>query len=295
MSAPTPAPAIPHPPFFTAADLGEHLERLGVGPGMTLMLHASLRSMGWVVGGADQVLQALLDRLGPKGTLMMYAGWEDNPYHLEQWDADRRNAYLVGCPPFEPKRSRARRDHGVLAESLRTWPGACRSDHPEASMVAVGAQARQLTRHHPHDFPFGPGSPLDRLVHAEGHVLLLGSHLAHVTLLHLAENLARLPHKRQARYTMPVLRHGQPVWETFVDFDTSQGIVDRPGEDYFETITRAYLETGAARSGLIGCARSHLLDARGLLNFAVHWMEFHLIPSPPSSTQIARPGKVVGG
>jgi len=84
-------------------------------------------------------------------------------------------------------------------------------------------------------------------VQAGGHVLLLGSPLAHVTLLHLAENLARLPHKRQVRYSLPVLRQERPVRETFTDLDTSRGVVDFPGEDYFETITRACLETGAAR------------------------------------------------
>ena len=47
---------------------------LGVAPGTVLMLHASVRSIGWVVGGPDVVLDALVEALGPTGTLMMYVG-----------------------------------------------------------------------------------------------------------------------------------------------------------------------------------------------------------------------------
>ena len=46
------------------------------------MLHASVKAIGWIVGGPDVVIQALLDVLGEEGTLMMYVGWEDSP-----WDA----------------------------------------------------------------------------------------------------------------------------------------------------------------------------------------------------------------
>jgi len=100
------------------------------------MLHASVRAIGWIVGGPDTVLQALLDILTPEGTLMMYVGWEDSPYELAQWPEDRQRAYLEECPPFDPARSRAYRKWGILTEYFRTWPGARRSDHPDASFAA---------------------------------------------------------------------------------------------------------------------------------------------------------------
>ena len=88
---------------------------------------------------------------------------------------------------------------GVLAETLRTWPGALRSRNPGASMVAIGARARWLTADHPYDYGYGPGSPLAKLVEADGSVALLGSDLDQVTLLHLSEHLAELPNKRVVR------------------------------------------------------------------------------------------------
>jgi aminoglycoside 3-N-acetyltransferase len=39
------------------------------------MLHASVKAIGWVVGGPDIILEALLDLLTPAGTLMMLVSY----------------------------------------------------------------------------------------------------------------------------------------------------------------------------------------------------------------------------
>jgi aminoglycoside 3-N-acetyltransferase len=141
-------------PLVTRSRLVEDLRRLGLCPGEVVMLHASVSAIGWVVGGPDMAIQALLDVLGPEGTLMMYVGWEDDPYKLTEWPEEWQKAYLEECPPFDPQRSRACRKWSILTEYLRTWPGAFRSDHPEASVAAVGAKAQWLAADHPLNYPF---------------------------------------------------------------------------------------------------------------------------------------------
>ena len=177
------------------------------------MLHASVRELGWIVGGPRVVLDALLEILTPRGTLMMLASWEGNPYGMAAWPEAQRAAWLAECPPFDPATSPAdHREMSILAEYLRTWPGARRSDHPLASFVAVGALAADLTAHHPWQYGHGPDSPLARFCAAGGAVLLLGPLLSNITLLHHAEHLAQIPEKRIDRYAMPVLRDGARVW-----------------------------------------------------------------------------------
>lgn len=260
-------------PTITYSRLVRDLRALGVEPGGVLMLHASVKAIGWVVGGPDVVLQALLDVLTPEGTLMMYVGWEEPLYHLAEWPEERQRGYLEECPPFDPARSRAYRKWGILTEYLRTWPGAYRSNHPEASVAAVGAKARWITADHPPQYGYGRGSPLEKLCQAGGQVLLLGAPLNTLTILHHAEHLANVPNKRIARYKMPILRDGQRVWADFEEFDTSRGIVDWEGEDYFITIARAFLASGQGRTGLVGAAPSYLFDAAALVRFGVAWME----------------------
>jgi hypothetical protein len=59
------------PPPRTRPGLAGDLSALGVAPGMTLIVHAALSRIGWVIGGAGAVIHALMDVLGPGGTLVM--------------------------------------------------------------------------------------------------------------------------------------------------------------------------------------------------------------------------------
>ena len=162
------------PLVVTRSRLVKDFIDLGVRPGGIIMLHASVKAVGWVVGGPDVVLHALREVLGPDGTLMMYIGWEDGTYEMDSWPESKQRAYLEECPPFDPATSRAVKDWSVLAEYLRTTPGARRSSNPEASMAAIGARAEWLTADHPLDYGLGPGSP--RRPGSRAHPIILSLH-----------------------------------------------------------------------------------------------------------------------
>jgi aminoglycoside 3-N-acetyltransferase len=264
-------------PVITKSQLISDLRQLGVLPGQTIMLHASVKRVGWIVGGADVLIQALLDVLTPTGTLMMYVSWEEWERYLafgiDRQPEEERQAYLDECPPFDPATSRANRQWSILTEYLRTWPGACRSNHPTASVVAVGSKADELTRDHPLAYGYGQGSPFAKLCKVGGHVLLLGAPLNRVSLLHHAEHLADVPHKSVVHNKVPVVQNGQRVWIKCEQFDTCTGIGGRDAGTYFEMITRDYLASERGQAGTVGAAQSYLFSAQDLVGFAVQWLE----------------------
>jgi aminoglycoside 3-N-acetyltransferase len=269
--------------IITKRQLIHDLRKLELLPGDTVMLHASVKSIGWIVGGPDMVLQALFEILGDEGTLMMFVSWEDHPYHLPEWSEACQRAYLEECPPFDVRTSRA--DHramSILAEYLRTWPGAVRSRHP-FSYAAVGKHAEWIVHDHPWNYRDGTGSPLEKLCQLKGKVCLLGSPLSDITLLHYAEYCANVPHKRIARYRLPILQHGTRVWMDFEEYDTSIGIVDWP-EDYFAAIADAYLAAGHGMRGRVGAASSYVFDAESFTQFGIAWMEEHFVFTRDTST-----------
>lgn len=258
-------------PLITYDRLVRDLRALGVGPGQTVMMHASVKAVGWMVGGPDIILRAMLDVLGPDGTLMMYAAWESSPYDLFQAATPPAPELLEAWPPFDPATARAMRAWSILTEYLRTWPGAHRSGNPEASMVAVGAKAAWLTAQHPLQYGYGLESPLDKLTQCDGRVLLLGASLDSLTLLHYAEHVARVPNKRIVRYQIPFMRDGQKVWVPMEEFDTADPALD--GDYTFEEIARAYLATSRTPTGRVGAAHCYLFEAAALARFATTWLE----------------------
>ena len=141
------------------------------------MVHTRMSAIGWVVGGAETVVTALLDVLGPAGTLMAYVGWNDSTGGLTGWPPVWQEAYRSECPPFDPEFSETDRQMGRVPERIRTWPGARVSSSHFRRMAAIGAAAGWLTEDQPWNHGFGPGSPLAKLVEADGQVLLLGAPL----------------------------------------------------------------------------------------------------------------------
>ncbi|MDP9383882.1 MAG: AAC(3) family N-acetyltransferase, partial [Actinomycetota bacterium] len=117
----------------TRPRLAADLRRLGVREGGVLLVHTRMSALGWVVGGSEAVVRALLDALGPEGTLMGYASWQEHVYQASDWPPEHREAYLAEPPLFDPATGEAARDHGRIPERVRTWPGARRSDYREAS------------------------------------------------------------------------------------------------------------------------------------------------------------------
>lgn len=263
--------------WVTKPRLVADLQQIGVSAGQVLMVHSSVRAVGPVVGGPNSIVQALLDVLTPAGTLLMYVGWEDAPTEIHTWPAAMQALFYETCPPYDPRTARAVRDHGILVECFRTWPGVLRSAHPDCSMAALGAQAAWLTANHPFMYGYGAGSPLHKLCELEGSVLMLGAPLDTITLLHYAEDQADLPAKRIKRYQCPILRRGQTVWVDLEEYDTSENVIDAAYT--FDAIARAYLATGKGQGGLVGRASSYLFDAADLATFAIGWLEQRFGPA----------------
>lgn len=257
----------------TRRSLAADFQRLGLQTGDAVLVHAALRQVGPIIGGADALIDGLCDAVGPEGTILGYCDWQledevrDDPRHREH------------IPPFDPQRSRSIRDNGAFPELLRTTPGALRSANPGASCTALGGRAAWFVADHALDYGYGPDSPFGKLVAAQGKTLMLGAPLDTMTLLHHAEHLADFPDKRIRRYETPILVDGEVVWRWFEEFDTSEPPDGLP-DDYMAIVVRDFLATGRGRQGTIGQAHSVLLEAAEIVPFAVDWLETRLRPPP---------------
>ncbi len=234
------------------------------------MLHASIRAVGAVAGGPDQIHLAISDALGPEGTLLMYASCPDfyDEVGRGHLSAEQEQELLEKLPPFDPDTARAARDNGALVELFRTWPGTMTGRHV-TRLVARGPAADALLHPQPWDYAFGAGSPMERFAARGGRILLLGSDHDNVTFLHHAEHVADFPGKRIARFQVPVLEGGRRVWREMAEVDTSDAGAHAHWPDrFFARIVDAHLLATGNAGGRVGDAHSHLLDARSLLAFA---------------------------
>lgn len=263
----------------TAADIAADLRALGLSAGDLVMVHASLRAVGPVEGGADGLVDAIGEAIGPEGTMLMVLGAHDAHAWVNERPEAERVALLAEAEAFDPSTTPSASDVGALAEVFRRRRETVVSDHPEARFAASGRLAQALLDVVPWNDYFGPGSPLEQLVAEEGVVLRLGADLNTVTVLHHAEYLCSVePKRRVRRHRLVRVPGGDPEVRTVECLDDEEGIVDWPGEDYFEDLLRDYFATRRAPAGSVGDASSELLDAADVVAFGVDWMDEHLAP-----------------
>lgn len=264
---------------LTRAGLIHDLRTLGLAPGDLVMVHASLRAVGPVVGGPDEVHQAIVDVVSPGGAMLMYIG---SPLGFDDigrgnLSADEEALLLAELPAFDQDHTRANRDHGALAEFFRSFPGTRCSANIGGRMAARGDRAAWLVADHPMNYGYGAGSPMARLAAEGGRVLLLGSDHDQVTLLHYAEHVAPFDGKRVVRYRTPMTIDGRRQIREFEEFDTAGALHPSWPDNLFEQIVDRFISdqcgTSRCRTGLVGRAESVLMDARSLVEAAVDHMQ----------------------
>ncbi|MEZ4654092.1 MAG: AAC(3) family N-acetyltransferase [Candidatus Eisenbacteria bacterium] len=251
----------------TIDTLRRDLEALGIQG--AVLVHSSLSQVGWIVGGAVAMIEALTLALGREGTLVMPthsadlsdpAGWV-NPPVPESWWAIIRDA----MPAFDPRHTPSW-SVGRLPELFRTQAHVLRSGHPQVSFAARGPHASTITVSHDLDFGLGDGSPLARLYDLDGSILLLGVGHDRDTSLHLAEYRAEWPGKKTVMQGAPLLVDGRRSWVEFQDIVLCEDDFVRLGEDYER-------DGGPVRRGRVGSAPALLIPQRRLVDYAVGWME----------------------
>lgn len=247
------------------------LEALGLEPGMTVIVHASLSKIGWVPGGAQGVIAALLDVLGASATLVMPAhsgnfsdpaNWQNPAVPQDWWDPIRQE-----MPAYDPALTPTR-NMGTIAESFRKYPGVLRSAHPHVSFIARGPNAQRIVATHPVGCMFGEHSPVARLYELDGHVLLLGVDHGNNTAIHLGEYRAEFPGKRYHTEGAPLLVNGARRWVSFEDLQTCDDDFDRLGEDFAR-------DTDLERRGPMGWGTARLMRVRAIVDYAQAWLSSH--------------------
>lgn len=249
-------------------DIKSGLKEIGLQEGDVVMVHTSLKSMGYVCGGAQTVIEVLIETVGESGTIMMPTqSWKNlDPDTGVHWDVEKTEWQLIReyWPAYD-KNLTPTNTMGAVAEMFRQIPGSIRSDHPARSVCAYGKHAAYLVENHDLTDIFGETSPIGKLYKLNGKVLLLGTGYDKNTSLHLADVRAQYPGKHNCIDHSAILENGKRVWKAYETLFVDGNDFEQIGEDFEKSNTVNTVQ--------IGNATVKLMNQRQLVDYAVKWME----------------------
>lgn len=233
---------------LTQDRIAADLRRLGVQPGDVLMIHSSLRSLGHVVGGATTVVDALLEVLGPTGTLV------GPSFNFES----AQDPNFVFDPLNTPS------DMGAIADEIRRRAGDLRSRHLTHSVSAIGPQAESIVNASGAT-AWAADSPLGMVFEPNGSFLLLGVTYQSFTACHVLEVAFRLHY----RIIDTLRRRLRRTDGSFVPFESTVYLRDvgYPGYD-FNRLGQAMEDAGLTSVAPVGNAVARLIPAQAMHAFA---------------------------
>lgn len=226
--------------------IASDLEALGLESGDYVLVHSSLSKIGWVCGGAEAVIDALLSVVGPEGTVAV-------PTLTGSRELSPENP-----PVFDPEKTPCWT--GLIPETFRKRPEAVRSLHPTHSVAAIGKRAQELVAgHETAAAPCGPGTPYFRLGSWNGKILFLGVDLRVNTTYHGLEEQWQAPgHLQPEPVKAKILVDG--TWRV-IETRIHQYGIER---DYLKTLP-LLREAGIINEGFVGEAYSYLVKTRPML------------------------------
>ena len=247
-------------------DLIHKFSQLGIKRGDTLLVHASLSSLGYVVGGAEALYLALREVIGIEGTIVVPsqtveisdpASWQ-YPRVPDEWHTVIRDA----MPAYSKKLSYGKA-MGAFSQFIGILPNSIRSNHPMYSFTAIGEKASEIIGQDSFDFPFGDKSTLGRMYSIGAKVLMIGTDFETNTSLHLAEN--RL-NREVIHEKSKILTENGEKWISFKNIELD--IYD----DYLE-VQKNFMEQYTVNHISINESNVYLFDMKECVDYAQHYYQ----------------------
>ncbi|MCP4642223.1 MAG: AAC(3) family N-acetyltransferase [bacterium] len=236
-------------PRVTSSDIVAGLRALGIHEGDRMFVHSSLSAFGHVDGGAEAVCDALVETVGPEGTVAVPTFTWGKNHGAEFVEFDVRN------DPTED---------GKIPETFRQRPNAIRSDHVCHSVAAIGADAAQVMGDGVH--PFAWGSSMYRTYEMDFWYVMLGCGFGSCTALHTVEELAQAPyrHYRHFQGSTVIRADGTRVPSRAVEF------LKIPPYDYdFAKMGPVFEKRGILRTTTVGNATIINAKARDIIDIGL--------------------------
>lgn len=227
--------------------LKKDLQEMGLQTTDALMVHSSMKAIGEVEGGADTVVDALLEYF-QEGLVMV-------PTHTwKQMSAE----YNIFDPDTEPACV------GIIPNIFRTRPGVVRSLHPTHSIAAYGVGAAEYVRGEENlTTPCAPGGVWDRLRSVHAKILLVGVTHAKNTFIHSVEEVFDVPERFTAEpvtFQIKMPDGSLKQVEMYRHYNRHTAHIS----ESFDKLMEGYFETGAAKRVKLGAADCILCDAEKL-------------------------------
>ena len=247
--------------MVTKQFLMDEFRSLGMTEGDTIFVHSSYSTLGRVPGGVEggpqTVNDAILEVVGPEGTLIQPTFNYD---------------FLKGVP-WDIRTTPSQM--GVLTELLRTDPRAKRMFHPIYSMAAIGKHADELSAHRTTDC-FGETTIFKKFRDWDAKILILGLiYSKSITFLHHCEQAAGVDYRFLKEFSGTAIDFdGKPheVTYTMLVRDVERGVVLD-----FEPIG-ALLDSQVVNMKKIGLGDVRLMKCRDVFRVAVNAMKEHVGP-----------------
>jgi aminoglycoside 3-N-acetyltransferase len=239
----------------TREDILRGLQEVGLDEGDVVLVHSSLSAFGWVKGGADTVIDALLDAVGDSGTVVVPTfTW--GPFH-EETDVT-----------LDLRETSCKDEVGIIPETFRLRDEARRSTHICHSVAAIGPHTREVMGDGVRSF--GAGSTFHRLYELDAWCVLLGVEFTSCTELHAVEEYMRVPYRyhRDFASSTVILEGGTQVPSKSLEY------LRKPGySNDFAKMRGVFEEHGALKTTRVGEARVTNVRIRDIFDVTVEYMK----------------------
>ncbi len=258
----------------TLEDIKSSLKSFGFRRGDRIMVHSSLSSFGWVEGGAETVIKALMDVVGNEGTILMPSFNHGAPFE------DSSTGF------YDPSQTPC--TNGRIPDTFWRMEGVYRSLDPTHPFAAWGKDAERYTKNHHLTLTMGEDSPLGLIMRDDGYQINFGTTHATTTAKHLAEMINRSPCLGYRTESYPVkLSNGKIAYHRTWGWRESACPLTDSGKYIEIEMERAKLQ----KKGYIGKSLVTYFKLKDLIKIVLTILERGYDGNPPCRCCNIRPRK----